>query len=81
MKISIKRQTNRSTTWKEGANCVNLFLQRDYREASEASFEMGLRTTEWGNKEEITPRVTFEINGKRYEMSIKALGKILKESK
>lgn len=66
MKISVKRQTNRATTWKEGANCVNLFLQDRF---GNTTLQMGLETTEWGDSKEIKPVVTFSIGGKNYKFT------------
>jgi hypothetical protein len=78
MKISIKRQTNRSTTWTEGANCVNLFLEDKH---SNTAFEMGLQTTAWGDKKEIKPAlVTFSIDGKDYRIPFTSLKNLIKEA-
>lgn len=61
-KISIKTQTNRATNFKRGYNCVNLFLN---------NFEVGLKTTEWGNTEELErAEIIFSINGHDYIMDL-----------
>ncbi len=74
MKINIKSQSSRATQWREGLNCVNLFLADRF---GNASFEMGLRVTEWGSKDEIEPQITFTSDGKTHIFTItELLGKL-----
>ncbi len=74
MKIAIKTQTNRSTNWKEGYNCVNLHLMDKF---SNTSFQVGLQVTEWGSTQEIEPTVVFEIKGKEYRFTISELSDLI----
>ncbi len=64
MKINIKTQTKRSTIWREGVNCVNLFLN---------DFQMGLQVTEWGKTIPIDPVATFSIGAKEKTLTIAEL--------
>ena len=60
-RINIKTQTNRSTQWREGLNCVNLFVN---------DFQMGLRVTEWGQTSPIEPLANFSIGAKEITLTI-----------
>jgi hypothetical protein len=77
MKIAIKTQTTRSTQYKEGFNCVNLFLKEPNERQS---FELGLRVTEWGDKKEIEPLITISIEDKEYLIPINKFIKMIKEA-
>lgn len=74
MKINIKTQTNKSTQWKEGLNCVNMFLAS---RTCTVGFNMGLQVTEWGSKDEIEPIITFEKGGKTHIFTVTELSKKL----
>jgi len=65
--INIKTQTARSTHWKTGFNCVNLFLSDRY---NNTDIELGLRVTEWGDKYEIKPKINVRIDGNEYEFEL-----------
>ncbi len=67
MKIAIKTQTARATNYKEGLNCVNLFLQD---RVSNTKFQVGLQVTEWGDTKPIEPIILFEIDNKEYRLTI-----------
>jgi len=69
MKIAIKTQTARATNYKEGLNCVNLFLIN----TTNTTFEMGLQITQWGETKPIEPIARIEIDGKCYRYSIPEL--------
>ena len=77
MRINVKTQTNRSTNWKEGLNCVNLFLTDHH---SNTKFEVGMQVTEWGERKEILPIITFESNGEHYQFPVNDFEKLLKAS-
>jgi hypothetical protein len=70
MKIAIKTQTARTTNYKEGFNCVNLFLNDRF---NNADFSMSLQVTAWGENNPIEPVTEFEIDGKTYRFTIPEL--------
>lgn len=57
MKIDFKTQTNRTTKFHTGFNNINICLR---------DFEMGLETTNWGEREGKEPVITFQIEGHNY---------------
>jgi hypothetical protein len=68
MKINIKTQTSRSTHYREGFNCINLFLSDIH---GNSGFEIGLRTREWGsNKDLPMPVINIGIKGRDYDIPL-----------
>ena len=74
MKIDIKTQTPRSTSYRRNVSNVNLFC---------GDFEVGITTTEnWGRfKERAEPLITLEIDGNNYQFNLSEFKQLIRKQK